>query len=189
MRCLLPVTRSLALFICASFHGNARSMCLTDSAATADSAESEPRPWIIDNLDTRNHGETTPWEDPLKIAKCAAQTNVVHRHLKRGHKGVVQPEAQLNDGRYGGGADITSEQAGSTTWQQRHPLFITQEGSYKDTKMSKSQCSATSRSAQERMPKNQETLPCNLDKKTRMWVYWVCHLTKCQQNQNTVCHT
>ncbi|XP_075550041.1 uncharacterized protein LOC142583454 isoform X3 [Dermacentor variabilis] len=70
-----------------------------------------------------------------------------------------------------------------------HPLYITQEGSCKDTRMSKSQPSATSRSEQERTPKNQNTLPCNLDKKTRMWVYWVYHLTKCQQNQNTLCHT
>ncbi|XP_054921309.1 uncharacterized protein [Dermacentor andersoni] len=71
----------------------------------------------------------------------------------------------------------------------RNPLYITQEGRCKDIRMSKRQPSATSRSTEQRTPKNQNTLPCNLDKKTRMWVYWLYHLTKCQRNQNTVCHT
>ncbi|KAL1476903.1 hypothetical protein MTO96_036162, partial [Rhipicephalus appendiculatus] len=55
------------LVVCASFHGNARSMRLADSAGAADSAELEQRPWI-DNLDTRNHGGTAPWEDRIKQA-------------------------------------------------------------------------------------------------------------------------
>ncbi|XP_075526248.1 uncharacterized protein LOC142557949 [Dermacentor variabilis] len=70
-----------------------------------------------------------------------------------------------------------------------HPLYITQEGSCKDTRISKSKPSATPRSAEECMPKNHNTLSCNLDEKTRMWVYRVYHVTKCQQNPNTVCHT
>ncbi|XP_070395685.1 uncharacterized protein [Dermacentor albipictus] len=64
-----------ALLICASFHGSARSMRLTDPATANDSAELELRPWIINNLDSRNQGATAPWEDSIKQAPLPAASS------------------------------------------------------------------------------------------------------------------
>ncbi|KAH9375203.1 hypothetical protein HPB48_017135 [Haemaphysalis longicornis] len=63
------------ILICASFHGNAWSMRLGDPAAAVDSAELELHPFIIDNLDTRNHGGTTPWQDRIKQAPSPATSS------------------------------------------------------------------------------------------------------------------
>ncbi|KAH6931438.1 hypothetical protein HPB50_024406 [Hyalomma asiaticum] len=49
-------------------------MRLADSAGATDSAELEPRP-CIDNLDTRNHGGTAPWEDSIKQAPSPAASS------------------------------------------------------------------------------------------------------------------
>lgn len=50
-------------------------MCLGDPAAVVDSAELELHPFIINNLDTRNQGGTTPWQDRIKQAPSPATSS------------------------------------------------------------------------------------------------------------------